>query len=238
MKANYTTLADGQPIYISTGQEINLIINSSIGGAFSEVLEKEINTNLTYLEKMDFNINFEILYYNSEIKPSDLFPHKVFLYGVKDSSLRNLDNNSYNCNITFQNCIAGNYSFEEPNAIDSIKCRFPDYVPAGTYVKLESDGFDNMPNSKVNLVFKNDFIRNNPISTKDFPFTEGNEFDSDSSSSKNWKIWLVIALIVIAFVVITIIACVANRKIGDEDDNIDIKSISKDSQSNMNKTED
>ena len=45
MKANYTKIADGQPIYISTGQEINLIGNSSIGGAFSEILDKEINTN-------------------------------------------------------------------------------------------------------------------------------------------------------------------------------------------------
>ena len=238
MKANYTKIADGQPIYISTGQEINLIGNSSIGGAFSEILDKEINTNLTSSEKMDFSINIEILYYNPKIKPSDIFPHKVFLYGIRDSSLRNLDGNSYNCNISFENCITGNYSSEEPNAIGSINCRFPDYVPAGTYVKLESDGFDNMPNSKVNLVFKNDFIRSNPISTKDFPFAEGNYFGSNSSSSKNWKVWLVIAIVVVVLIIITIIACTFNRKVGDEDDDADTKNISKYSQSHMNKTED
>ena len=111
-------------------------------------MDFSINIEILYYNP-NFSINIEILYYNPKIKPSDIFPHKVFLYGIRDSSLRNLDGNSYNCNISFENCITGNYSSEEPNAIGSINCRFPDYVPAGTYVKLESDGFDNMPNSKV-----------------------------------------------------------------------------------------
>jgi hypothetical protein len=236
MKANYTTISNGQHIYISPGQYINLIGISSIGGAFSEVLDKEVNTNLTSSEELAFSLNFKILYYNSGIKPSDIFPHKVFLYGLKDSSLRKLDDNLYNCNISFQNCIAGNYSSEDPSAIGSIECRFPDYVPAGTYVKLKSDGFDNMPNSKVNLVFKKDFIRDNPISTNDFPRVEGNYFGSSSSSSKIWKVCLVIIIVVVALVIITIIACLINRKVRDKEDNSDEKSISKSSQSNMSKT--
>ena len=236
MKANYTTIANGQTIYISSGHYINLIGISSIGGAFYDVLDKEVNTNLTSSEKFSFSINFKILYYNSGIRPSNIFPHKVFLYGVKDSSLRNLDNKLYNYNISFENCIAGNYSSEEPSAIGSIECRFPDYVPAGTYVKLKSDGFDNMPNSKVNLVFKNDFIRDNPISSNNFPYAEGNHFGSNSSSSSNWKVWLVIILVVVALIIISIIACLVNRKVGDKDDTIEDKSVSKDSQSSMSKT--
>jgi len=236
MKANYTTIANGQSIYISPGQNINLVGISSIGGAFYEVLDKELNTNLNSSEKFSFAINFKILYYNSGIQPSNIFPHKVFLYGLKNSGLRNLDSKSYNYNISFQNCIAGNYSSEEPSAIGSIDCRFPDYVPAGTYVKLKSDGFDNMPNSKVNLVFKNDFIRDNPMSTNNFPYAEGNHFGSSSSSSNNWKIWLVVIIVVVALVIISIIACLVNRKVGDKDDTINDKSVSKYSQSNMNKT--
>ena len=233
MKANYTSIANGQHIYISTGQEINLIGNLSIGGAFSEVLDKEIDTNLTSSEKMDFSIKFEILYYNSEIKPSNIFPHNVFLYGIRKSSLRNLDDNSYNCNISFKNCIAGDYSFEEPSAIGSINCRFPDYVPAGTYVKLESDGFDNMPNSKVNLVFKNDFIRD---SNTFYPI-DGDDHKKSSSSSNKWKVWVVIGILVFVLLIIIIIACIHNRKSRCENRDIDIKDISKFSQSNINKSE-
>ena len=239
MKANYTSIANGQPIYISTGQEINLIGTSSIGGAFSEVLIQEINTNLTSSQKRTFSIRFDILYYNSQIRPLDPFPHKVFLYGVRASSLRNLDGNSYNYQIEFPNCTAGEYSFEEPNAIGSIRCRFPDYVPAGTYSKLESDGFDNMPNSKVNLVFKNDFNRNsNPNSdsnsTVDYlPLYKENK---SSSSSKKWIVWVIIAILVVVLVVIIIVACFVNKKGEDDDEETsknDSKNISNTSQSNM-----
>ena len=243
MKANYTSIANGQPIYISTGEEINLIGTSSIGGAFSEVLVQEVNTNLTSYQKRTFSINFDILYYNSQIKPSDLFPHKVFLYGVRDSSLRHLDDNSYDYKIEFPNCIAGDYSFEEPTAIGSIRCRFPDIVHAGTYNKLESDGFDNMPNSKVNLVFKNDFNRNsdpnsNSNSTlEDFlPISKG---DDSSSSNKKWIVWIIIAILLVVLVVIIIIACVVNGKGKDENDENDTSksnessNISNNSQSNM-----
>ena len=240
MKANYTTIANGQPIYISTGEEINLIGTSSTGGAFSGVLVQEINTNLTSSQKRTFSINLEILYYNSQIKPSDQFPHKVLLYGVRDSSMRNLADNSYNYQFEFPNCTAGDYSIEEPNAIGSIKCRFPDFVPAGTYSKLESDGFDNMPNSKVNLIFKRDFNRNsNPNSTIDddfFPHLSAK--DDSSSSSKKWIIWVIIAILVVVLIVIVVIACVVNKKDdGEENDETsksnDSKNDSNNSQSNM-----
>ena len=239
IKANYTTIASGQPIDISTGQEINLIGTSSIGGAFSEVLVQEVNTNLTSSQRRTFSINFDILYYNSEIKPSDLFPHKVYLYGVKSSSLRNLDDNQYNYQIEFPNCTAGAYSFEEPSAIGSIRCRFPDYVPAGTYSKLVSDGFDIMPNSKVNLVFKNDFNRNsNSNSTLDDFIPRFNKKDDSSSSSKKWIVWVIIAILVVVLAVIVVVACVVNKKGGDEENDEtsksnDSKNISNNSQSNM-----
>ena len=236
MKANYTSIAEGQPIYISTGQEINLIGTSSIGGAFSKVLVQEINTDLTSSEKKDFSIIFELLYYDPEIKPSDIFPHKVSLYGLRDYSLRNLDDNPYNYEISFPNCIAGDYSSEEPNAIGSINCRFPDYVPAGTYIKLQSDGFDNMPNSKVNLVFKNDFIRNSEDSSTD----RKRDDNSSSSSSKKWKVWVVIIILVVAFLAIAIAVCYVYKKDNDENEkgnNIYNKDISKYSQSNVNRSD-
>ena len=243
MKANYTTIANGQPIHISTGQEINLIGTSSIGGAFSEVLIQEMKTNLTSLQRRAFSISFDILYYSSEIRPSDLFPHKVLLYGIRDFSLRNLDDNSYNYQIEFPNCTAGDYSLEEPSAIGSIRCRFPDYVPAGIYSKLESDGFDNMPNSKVNLVFKNDFNRNtnsNFNSSLDFiPYLPKTNDDS-SSSSKKWIIWVIIAALVVVLAAIIVIACVCGGKSSEEDDDTsksnDNKDASNNSESNMNKS--
>ena len=250
MKANYTQIANGQPIQISTGQEINLMGTSSTGGAFSEVLDQEIDTDLTSSEKISFSIRFDILYYNSEIKPYDKFPHKVLLYRIKDSSLRNLDDNLYDYNITFPSCTAGDYSNEEPSAIGSIRCRFPDYVPAGTYSKLESDGFDIMPNSKINLVFKNDFNRNSNTNSNsnstdnDFlPFYNRPKVDEDdsSSSSKNWIVWVIIVILVVFLVVIIIIACVVNGK-GDDEKEIeetsksnDSNNISDNSQSNMNR---
>jgi hypothetical protein len=239
MKANYTTIANGQPIYISTGEEINLIGTSSTGGAFSGVLVQEINTNLTSSQKRTFSINLEILYYNSQIKPSDQFPHKVLLYGVRDSSLRNLADNSYNYQFEFPNCTAGDYSIEEPNAIGSIKCRFPDFVPAGTYSKLESDGFDNMPNSKVNLIFKRDFNRNsNPNSTIDddfFPHLSSK--DDSSSSSKKWIIWVIIAILVVVLIVIVVIACVVNKKDDGEGEENDETSKSNDSKNASNNSQ-
>ena len=93
MKGNYTTLEDGQNISILSGQKINLISDETTGGFFTETIYQSINTNLTEELKKSFSLTFNILYYSSSLKPGDLFPHRVYLYGIRRSSktIRNLD---------------------------------------------------------------------------------------------------------------------------------------------------
>ena len=225
MKGNYTTLADNQNIIISPGKTINLVGSISTGGIFSETISQIINTNLTRTQKNNFGLTFNILYYNSNIKPGDLFPHRVYLYGVKASkNKRNLDEIYYNSKILFPNCSAGNYSYEDRNAIGSIRCRAPDYIPAGTYSKLESDGFDTMPNSQINLVFKDDFNRTYS-STSGGVITDNTR--KSSSKSKTWIIWLIAGILVAILVGIVIVACILNRKGNSDKSNDDISNNSK-----------
>ena len=218
MKANYTDLADGQNISIS--QNIKLIATDSKGGILYNDIISNINTNLTKTQLNNFNLTFSILYYNSSIKPGDLFPHKVYLYGIK-KIVRNLEENNYNSEILFPSCITGDYSEEDSNAIGSIKCNLPDFIPAGTYSKIKSDGFDVSPNIKINLVFQNDFNKNNTNSINEL------NYKSSSSSSKTWIIWLVAGIILVILVGIVIVACIANRKKNNDDNSENNSSMSK-----------
>lgn len=218
MKGNYTALADNQNIIISPGKTINLVGSISTGGIFSETISQIIYTNLTRTQKNNFTLTFNILYYNSSIKPGNLFPHRVYLYGVKASkNKRNLDEINYNSKILFPNCSAGSYSYEDSNAIGSIRCRTPDYIPAGTYSKLESDGFDIMPNSQINLVFKDDF--NRTYSTSGYAYTDNTR--RSSSKSKTWIIWLIAGILLAILVGIIIVACILNRKGNTDEANND-----------------
>lgn len=218
MKGNYTAPADNQNIIISPGKTINLVGSISTGGIFSETISQIIYTNLTRTQKNNFTLTFNILYYNSSIKPGNLFPHRVYLYGVKASkNKRNLDEINYNSKILFPNCSAGSYSYEDSNAIGSIRCRTPDYIPAGTYSKLESDGFDIMPNSQINLVFKDDF--NRTYSTSGYAYTDNTR--RSSSKSKTWIIWLIAGILLAILVGIIIVACILNRKGNTDEANND-----------------
>lgn len=226
MKGNYNYLADDQNISILSGCKINLVGDTTTGGFFSTSMTQTIYTNLTESQKRDFSLTFNILYYNSTIKPGNLFPHRVYLYGIKSAnssnSRRNLDV-EYNSKILFPKCTAGNYSVGDSNAIGSIKCLAPDYIPAGTYSKLESDGFDMAPNSRLNLVFKNDFSRTG----RSDPQTTG-YIKSSNSKSKTWIIWVVLGVVLVVLAGIIIVVCILNRrKKGDDNNDTDNKDNSK-----------
>ena len=153
IKGTYSILADNQNISIRSDKNINLIVNDSNGGIFSQIISRTIDTNnINSNELNNYSLSFDILYYNSNVKPGDLFPHKVYLYGNK-KTLRNLEEVS----ILFPNCTAVSYSSEDSSAIGNIQCNVPDFIPAGVYNKIESDGFDVSPNSQINLNFPNDF---------------------------------------------------------------------------------
>ena len=243
MRANYTSLSDGQNITILSNQKINLIGNNSMGGFISGNIDRIIDTDLTFEEKQNYRLIFKILYYNLNIKPGDLFPYPVYLLGIRTSARRNLEETSYDTRIQFPNCTAGNYSNEDSTAIGEIQCLLPDFVPAGTYTKLESEGFDMMPNRNIRLYFQDDFNRTLPTNNNSNGTQYNKEIDTDddsSSSSKTWIIWLVVAILVIILIVVIIIACYVNKsKINDGNgiiNNIEIKKADKSDYDNSQNT--
>ena len=176
----------------------------------------EILSNLTKAQKKNYSLTFNVLYYNSNIKPGNEFPHKVYLYGIKKySKIRQLDDlNTFDSQIIFKNCTAGKYSTN--NAIGSIICLLPDFVPAGKYTKLESDGIDSNPQNSINLILDRDFNRSSSSSSS--KSTNSNSTDSNyktnssSSSSKKWLPWVIVICVVVFLVamVIIILACKKN----------------------------
>ena len=222
MKGNYTSLYSDQIASLLNGQTINLIGSNSKGGLLRDNPNYVVENNLQQEQKKNFSLTFNILYYNSNIRPGYEFPHKVYLLGVKkNSNLRNLDNHTiYDSQIIFQNCIAGNYYSEDFNAIGSIICRLPDFVPAGTYSKLESDGIDSNPQKPINILFNQDFNRSSPSSysrDEDLDTITPRISKSSSSSSKSWIIWLIVAILVVILVAV-VITILVSKKSGKEED--------------------
>ena len=208
IRGTYTVLSDGQNISIQSGQSISLTISNSEGGMVTQKISRSYNTS-----NLLSNIIFQILYYNSTMKPGDLFPYRVYLSGNKAyrSRMRNLDE-KYDYNISFPNCTAVSYSEVDSSAIGNLRCAIPNYVPGGTYTKLSSYGFDVSPNSQVNVVFLGDYNYTKLTSTL-------SKSKSSSSSSKTWIIWLVAGILLLILVIIVIIACISNRKSSGEDAN-------------------
>ena len=221
MKDNYTNFYSDQIISLLNGQTINLIGSNSNGGILKNSISKIMDSELTQSQKQNLNITFDILYYNSNIQPSNKFPHKIYLYGVRkyNRKLDNGQNTIYDTQISFQNCIAGERSPEDYNAIGSIICRVPDYVPAGTYSKLESDGIDINPQNTINVIFENDFNRSASSSSsgKRSNSTDYYYRESSSSSSKKWIIWLIVGILaaILIGLVIVILICRKNESIDD-----------------------
>ena len=238
MKGEYTTLIDGKNIAIQSDHNINLIIDENNGGIVNEPIN-QINTKIPSSQLKNFNLTFNILYFNTSLSSYSLFPHKVALFGIKNNR-RNLEETNYNSIINFTNCTTGTISKEESAAFGSIRCRFPDFVPAGIYSKLESDGFDVNPNSKINIVFNEDFKRNpSNDSDSDFNYQLLGDKSSSSSSSKTWIIWLVAGLLLLILIIIVIIACVckSNKSSGESTDNSKYNDRSYNNMKNSNQTD-
>ena len=221
IRGNYTELSDGQNISIQSGNSLRFTVSDSEGGMITQSFSK----NYTNITSPIYPIIFQILYYNSSVKPGNLFPHKVYLLGNKGTSSRMRTLEEYEYKLLFPNCTAFNYSDEDKSAIGNLRCNLPNYIPAGTYSKLQSDGFDVSPNSKLNIVFDNDYNASNFI---------GQITSSSSSNSKTWIIWLVLGILLLIVVVIIICACIANSK--GSGDNSEESSKKENSKANLDNT--
>ena len=219
IKGNYTSLASGQDIKISSGQKINLISTTSTGGIFSQDINQTVNANISRREKRNYTLTFKITYYGQDLKPNATFPYSVSMSGIK--KLQNLKSSNYevnyNSNIQFPNCTMGNYSSQNSQAIEGIKCHLPDFIPAGTYTKLSSDGFDVNPNNKINIEFPYDFNKSENYITSASNGTRYYNTES-SSSSKTWIIWVVLGVLVAVLAAVIIIAFCVNKKRNGKND--------------------
>ena len=228
MKDNYTNFYSDQIISVLNGQTINLIVSNSNGGMLKNSISQIMDIELTQSQKQNLNITFDVLYYNSNIQPSNKFPHKIYLYGVRKYT-RKLDDGqtkNYDTQITFQNCIAGEHSLEDSNAIGSIICRVPDYVPAGTYSKLESDGIDTNPQNSINVVFENDFNRSASStlsSGKRSNSTDNYYRESSSKKSKKWIIWLIVGILAAILIGLVIVILICRKNENNNDDSSEKK---------------
>ena len=216
IRGTYTTLASGQNIEISQGQSINLISTNSSGGFFAQDMNQIINANISRRYKRNYTLSFNITYYGQNLKPKDLFPYAVYIFRSENNTRsRNLDSEiNYTSSIQFPNCSMGNYSNNSQNSgeIEGITCHLPDFIPAGNYTKLTSDGFDINPNNKINIYFPYDFNKSqNYLSNNSGTRVYGVNND-ESSSSKTWVIWLVLGILVVALAVVLIIAFCINKR--------------------------
>ena len=200
IKGEYTIIFEGQNISIQPGNSIKFTVGDSIGGMFMKGVSAVYDSIIIGSK---FRFYFGIYYFDPFLAYGDLFPYPIFLLGNKRIStrLRNLEE-VYDYNITLPNCTVVSYLDEDKSAIGNISCNVPNYIPAGNYSKLQSDGFDINPNNNLNIVFMNDYNASK--------FEENNENvpikRESSSSSKAWIICLcvVIAILIIAGIITTI----------------------------------
>ena len=226
MASNYTSLYNGQIANVLDGQRINLISLNSNGGIITNNYMHTVESDLTKEEKSKYNLIFNVLYYNPNVLPGSEFPHKIYLYGKKknsNSNLRKLEDN-YNSQIILSNCTAGDYSSEYSNAIAFVNCKMPDFVPAGTYTKLECDGLDLNPQNTINLELKSDFNKSsnsytypkNKNSSEYYDDDDDDEKSSSSSGIKEWIIWVIVVVLVIILVVLVIIIMACKKTDGED----------------------
>jgi hypothetical protein len=216
LRGDYSLISDGQNVLIQPGKIIKFTVKDSIGGIFTQSFSRSFDTT----EEPLISINFNILYYNSEIKPGDLFPYIVYLLGNKGISNRNRNlEEKYEYNISFPNCTVVSYSDEDKTAIGNISCYVPNYIPAGTYTKLQSDGFDVSPTSKINIVFTDDYNASK-FDNLDNPEHKPKK-SSSNSSSKILIIWIIIGLILLTTMIIISIVCISKRK-GKDKNSVEI----------------
>ena len=211
IRGNYSTLSSGQDISIAQGKTVNLACNDSYGGSFSVDMSQTVNANISRKEKHNYTLNFKVVYYDKNLKPNDLFPYQVYLYGNRkvNNSRKLADQSKYNLYFTFPNCTMGSYMSYSNQAMNGINCNLPNFVQAGEYSKIVSNGFDVNPNQKINITFPYDFNKSENYITDN----SSTPYQKESKSkSKTWIIWLVFGILLAVLVVIVIVAFVMNRK--------------------------
>ena len=243
---NYTSLYSDQIVSLANGQTINLMVKNNNGGIVRSGNNRQINTNLTIAEKHNFSLIFNILYYGSNLREGAEFPHKVYLYGTKKDSNKRQLNEVYDTQVVFQNCITKLYSGDY-SAIGSLECPAPDFIPAGTYTKLESDGIDSNVQAPVNLYFDRDFNKSSTSNmgenknyendnSTDFDGSISNkEDDSSSGSSKDWIVWLIVGILAVVLIAMILII-IAFKKGDNEDDSNDVQNVNNTSNTQNNNT--
>ena len=218
IKDDYTTLVNEQNIELDKNKMIKLRCLNSSGGSFFSNMNETINANISKYEKSKKTLTFNITYYSNILSPNQLFPYNVSLYGNRINNLRNLDNENYNTKITFPNCTMGSLSNQTQRALNGIICNLPNFVQAGKYTKIESDGFDCNPNNQINIEFPYDFNKSESYAKSQFEPYDVYIPKESSSSSKTWIIWLIAGILVAALIVIIIIAfCVKRKRIRNDD---------------------
>ena len=219
LKGNYTSLASGQDIKLDQNQKINLTSEINSGGFFSQDMEQTINANMSRTRKRNLKVVLKVLYYNETLKPKDIFPYAINISGIRGiQNIRSGYYINYNSQFQFQNCTMGNYSKNDSQALDGISCNLADYIPAGSYSKLSSEGFDVNPNNKMNLDFPYDFNKSeNYLGRGVTPIN----IDESSSSSKTWIVWVVLAcLVAVIGGAFLVVFCIRRKKNKEEDSNV------------------
>ena len=164
-------------------------------------------------------IVLKVLYYNETLKPRDIFPYAINISGIRGiQNIRSGYYINYNSQFQFQNCTMGNYSKNDSQALDGISCNLADYIPAGSYSKLSSEGFDVNPNNKMKLDFPYDFNKSeNYLGRGVTPIN----IDESSSSSKTWIVWVVLAcLVAVIGGAFLVVFCIRRKKNKEEDSNV------------------
>ena len=112
----------------------------------------------------------------------------------------------------------GSLSNQTQRALNGIICNLPNFVQAGKYTKIESDGFDCNPNNQINIEFPYDFNKSESYAKSQFEPYDVYIPKESSSSSKTWIIWVIAGILVVALIVIIIIAfCVKRKRIRNDD---------------------
>ena len=222
IRGNYTLLYSNQTASLLDGQRINLISLNSNGGVIIENNTREVESNLSKERKSSYNLIFNVLYYNPNVRAGDEFPHRIYLYGVKKNSNEKQLEENYDSRIILSNCTVKNSPSDDSNALTFIDCKMPNFVSAGIYTKLECDGLDINPKNSISLFLKEDFNKStfsysySNSTNKDIGINDNDDDEKESSSSssgvKEWIIWVIVVILAILLVVLVIIimACKKN----------------------------
>lgn len=115
-----------------------------------------IESYLAKAEKSNYNLQFNVLYYNQNVRPWKWIHIKYFYMALKKIKFKKIRRYIWFSNY-FIKLPAGDYSTEYSNAIAIIKCKIPDFVPNDIYTKLECDGLDINPQNGIYLHLDQDF---------------------------------------------------------------------------------